>query len=92
MNNRFEYIAHTPGYGLIRPRTSIFMMPVDTAPIEVKPEPPRQFGARMHKQYREKGYPLGKTKRGFKKWVKGRLLKALDCKSFKQALRKCNIK
>jgi hypothetical protein len=89
MNNQFQ--NYGTGYGLVRPRTSVFIMPIDTAPIKIEPEPPRQFEARMLKQYREKSYPLGKTKRGFKKWLKRKLTNIACCKTFKQALRKYKV-
>ena len=41
--------------------------------------------------YRQKGYPLGKSKRGIKKWLKKRFLKALQCKTYNQAMRKRKI-
>ena len=85
IHSRFEYY----GYALVRPPASIVLSVADTSPsLKIKPEPPRQFAARMLKLYRDKGHPLGKTKRGFKKWIKRKFVKALGYKTFNQAVRK----
>lgn len=89
-SNRFDYYG---GFPVINPPAAVFITPViDAAPVEIKREAPGEFQSRMLRRYREKGYPLGKTKRGFKKWLKNLLVKALGCKSFKAALRKYKIK
>ncbi|MBS1793638.1 MAG: hypothetical protein JSS81_07285 [Acidobacteria bacterium] len=89
--NRFDYYAYRYGYPVIKQPPPLILTTVETAPIKYEPEPPKQFISRMLGLYRRKGYPLGKTRRGFKKWLKRMILKAVGCKSIRAAKRKYKI-
>lgn len=79
-NARFN---HFSGYAIAKPQ-AVIVTAIDTAPLDYKPS--RDI-SHLVKLYRDRGYPLGKSRKGLKKYLKRMLLKALGCKTYNQAMR-----
>jgi hypothetical protein len=74
------------GLMIARESRLVVLSVTDTAPLDFKPG----GGGTAHlvELYRARGYPLGKNRKGLKKYLKRILLKALNCKSANEARRK----
>lgn len=57
------------GLALMQPKSILVLNTVDTSPIETSNEPEL---LRNVKLYKKLGYPLGKSKKGLKKWLRRR--------------------
>lgn len=84
MNLRSEYYGHYNGYAVIKPQPMVIVSTIDDAPAWK----PTGDISHLIKLYRDRGYPLGKSRKGIKKYLKRILLKALGCKSYNEAMRK----
>lgn len=93
MNNCFEhrYSNYVMGYAVVPPRPAIVLNVIDSFP-PIQVENKKGDVSHLIKLYRDKGYPLGKSRRGIKKYLKKRLLNALDCKSYNEFVRKYKCK